>query len=40
MYEYGNEMVKTFTSEATSQKFIYTPYVLETILQVVEMITS
>ena len=29
-----------FTAEATSLKFTYTPYVFETFLQVVGMITS
>ena len=38
--EYRNEIVKTFTAETTSLKFTYIPYVLETFLQVVEMITS
>ena len=40
MSEYMNEMVKTFTAEATSLKFTYTPYVFRTFMQVVEMISS
>ena len=40
MSEYRNEMVKTFTAEATSLKFTYIPYVFETFLQVVEIITT
>ena len=40
MSEDKNEMVKTFKAEATSLKFTYIPYVFETFLQVVEMITS
>ena len=41
MSDYRDEMVKTFTAEATSLKIIYIiPYVFETFLQVVEMIST
>ena len=40
MSDYRNEMGNAFTVEATSLKFTYTPYVIETFLQVEEMITS
>ena len=40
VFVYRIETVKIATAEATSLKFTYTPYVFETFLQVVEMITS
>ena len=39
MSEYRDEMVKTCTAEATSLKITYIPYVFETFLQVVALIS-